>query len=335
MKRPGDEEAIFVVVGDVMLSRKEPEEAFAKILGELKSGIFSCCNFEGPISNKGMPQYGKYSTLHAAPEMIEGFVHAGFKVVSLANNHTMDYGAEALMDTIELIKSRGILYAGAGRNIEDARRPAFFDCGETRFAFLSFATEAFLGYGAHSHKPGIAMIRRDPLYGLTCVNPDDVEMLTEGIKAARQKADFVIAAFHWGLSQSRALTQSQMALGHAAVDAGASLVVGTHPHVLQAVEAYRGAIILYSLGNFVFDRTSLFLSPESKDTVLVKVKLSKGVIKEVLLLPVFINEAGQPELLGNEHPKNNEILRLVSRLSSARQTNIRITDGAGHLYPEQ
>ena len=155
-------EVTVVAVGDVVISRRQPGEAFARVLDELKSGTFACCNFEVPLSNKGLPQAGKFETLHAAPEMIEGFVRGGFKVVSLANNHSMDYGAEALLDTIERVDSRGILHAGAGKNVEEARRPAFFEAGGMRFAFLSFATEAFPGYGAHALKPGIAMIQARP-----------------------------------------------------------------------------------------------------------------------------------------------------------------------------
>ena len=101
------EEVTVVAVGDVVISRQPPEDAFARLLDELKSGTFACCNFEVPLSNKGLPQHGKFETLHAAPGMIDGFVRGGFKVVSLANNHSMDYGPEALLDTIDLIDSPG------------------------------------------------------------------------------------------------------------------------------------------------------------------------------------------------------------------------------------
>jgi poly-gamma-glutamate capsule biosynthesis protein CapA/YwtB (metallophosphatase superfamily) len=330
-KRPRGQsrETTLVAVGDVVVSRQPPEEAFAKVLDELKSGTFSCCNFEAPLSNKGMPQYGKFETLHAAPEMIAGFVHAGFKVVSLANNHSMDYGPEALLDTIERIDSGGILHAGAGRNAEEARMPAVFEVGGMRFAFVSFATEAFLGYGAHAQKPGIAVIRRDPLYGPSCVNPDDVRMMKEIIQGAKKEAEFVIAAFHWGLSQSRALTRSQLTLGRAAVDAGAGLVVGHHPHVLQGIEVYKRSLILYSLGNFVFDLMPEFLGPATRDTVLVKVKLAGKAVREAVLLPAWINVAGQPEIAGEGSSKNLEILGLLRSLSAARKTNLAIKGGIG------
>lgn len=322
-------EATVVAVGDVVISRQPPEEAFARILDELKSGTFACCNLEAPLSNKGMPQYGKFETLHAAPEMIDGFVRGGFKVVSLANNHSMDYGPEALLDTIDLIDSRGILHAGAGKNLEEAGRPAFFEAGGMRFAFLSFATEAFPGYGAHAQKPGIAVIRRDPLYGPSCVNPDDARMMIELIRDAGKEADFVIAAFHWGLSQSRALTRSQLTLGRAAVDAGARLVVGHHPHVLQGVEVYKRSLILYSLGNFVFDLMPEFFSPATRNTVLVKVKLAGAAVKEAVFLPVRINEGGQPEIVDEKHEKNREILGLLRSLSAARKTRFSIKGGIG------
>lgn len=330
MKRQKNEVTI-VVVGDVVLSREQPEEAFAKVINELKSGTFSCCNFEAPISNKGTPQYAKYETLHSPPEMIKGFLHAGFKVVSLANNHSMDYGAEGLIDTIETLDQSGIFHAGAGRNVEEARQPAFFDAGGMRFAFVSFATEAFMGYGANAYKPGIALLRQDPLYGPSCLNPDDVETLAEVVKGAKKEADFVIAAFHWGLSQSRALIPSQVLLGRTAVKSGAGLVIGHHPHVLQGVEVYRGSLILYSLGNFVFDLMPPFLGPAARETVLVKVKLSGSSVKEAFFSPALINDQGQVEPLDEKMKKNLEILETVRRLSAKRKTALSVKNGVGHL----
>ena len=320
-----------VVVGDVVISRTPPEEAFAKVLGELKSGSFSCCNFEVPLSNKGIPQFSKFETLHADPEMIQGYVHAGFKVVSLANNHAMDYGPEALAETIDLLDGNGILYAGAGKNSPRAWAPLFFDEAGIRFAFLSFATEAFPGYGAQPDRPGIAVIRRDPLYGPTCVNPIDAEAMKEKIKAARKESDFIIVAFHWGLSQSRALTQSQLFLGRAAVNAGADLVIGHHPHVLQGMEAYRGSLILYSMGNFVFDLVPHFFGPATRESGLVKVRLSRNKVKEAIFLPALINEQGQPEFIDGKHPKSAEILQLLQMLSALQKTKISIKNGVGTI----
>ncbi len=324
-------EITFVAVGDVVISRDMPETAFAEVIGELRSGDFSSCNFEVPVSNKGTPQYGKFEVLHSAPEMIEGFVYANFKVVGLANNHTMDYGPQGLIDTIDAIKSRGILYSGAGKNLEEARRPAFFECKGNRFAFLSFATEAFFGYGAHSHKPGIAMIRRDPLYGSTCVNPEDLEEFSRTIKEARKSADFVIASIHWGLSQSRALTQSQVTVGRVAVNAGAGIVIGHHPHILQAVEIYKESVIFYSLGNFVFDLAPDFFSQATRDTLLVKLKISDGKVKEIILKPVYINDKGNPEVVGKDSPKSSEILHTVINLSKDRKTIIGVKGGNGFV----
>lgn len=330
-KEESHKEFTMVVVGDVVISRKPPEEAFAKVLGELQSGSFSCCNFEVPLSNKGIPQFSKFETLHADPEMIQGYVHAGFKVVSLANNHAMDYGPEALAETIDLLDSKRILYAGAGKNSERAWAPVFFAEGGIRFAFLSFATEAFPGYGAQPNRPGVAVIRRDPLYGPTCVNPLDADVMKGKIRAAKKESDFVIVAFHWGLSQSRALTQSQLFLGRAAANAGAGLVIGHHPHVLQGVEAYKGSLILYSMGNFVFDQVPHFFGPATRQSGLVKVKLSGKKVKEAIFLPAFINDEGQPEFLGEEDPRSVEILKLMQTLSALQKTKISIKNGRGTI----
>jgi poly-gamma-glutamate synthesis protein (capsule biosynthesis protein) len=329
------EEISIVVVGDVVISRKPPEEALAKVLGELKSGSFSCCNFEVPLSNRGIPQFSKFETLHADPEMIQGYVHGGFKVVSMANNHAMDYGPEALADTIDLLESKGILYAGAGKKAERAWAPVFFEEGGMRFSFLSFATEAFPGYGAHPNRPGIAVIRRDPLYGPTCINPFDAAVMKEKIKTAKRESDFTIVAFHWGLSQSRALTQSQLFLGRAAVNAGAGLVVGHHPHVLQGMEAYRGSLILYSMGNFVFDLVPHFFGPATRESGLVKVRLSRNKVKEAIFLPAWINDQGQPEFIDEKHPKNAAILQLMQKLSALQKTKISVKNGKGTIQVQK
>lgn len=323
-------EITIVAVGDVIISRPKPEEAFDKVLDQMKSCTFSCCNFEIPLSEKGERRAGKWITLRAAPEMIKGFAHAGFKVVSLATNHAMDFGPEAMLESIDLIESVGILHVGAGKNKEEAWRPAFFTEGGKRFAYLGFATESFPGYAAHAKKPGIAEIRQSCLYGPTCVDPEDLEAMKSAIRAAKKEADFVIQALHWGISQSRSLTASQRTLGRAAIDAGAGLVIGHHPHILQGMEVYKGALILYSLGNFVFDNELDFLGPATQETILAKVKLSGNRVKEAILLPAWI-EKGQPQFLDKTHEKNHEILDTLRRLSAERKTKLFVKDGIGYI----
>ncbi len=330
-KREAQKLVTIGAVGDVAISRENPAEAFARVMEELRSSDFTCCNFEVPLSDRGTPEYAKFETLHASPAMIEGFTAAGFRVVSLANNHSMDYGPEALLDTIELLDGKGILHAGAGRSLEEARKPAFFECCGMKFGFLSFATEFHTGYGAHPLKPGIAAIRRDALYGPPYLNREDVEAMQAAVREARKKADFVITAFHWGLSQSRTLTLSQVALGRAAIAAGARLVVGHHPHVFQAVEVYRKALILYSLGNFVFDLSPEFLGPATRESVLVRVRVGNGVVKDATILPVLLNKGGQTHIPPPGDPKGQEILGTLRRLSAERKTRLTLRGGAAYV----
>jgi len=120
-------------------------------------------------------------------------------------------------------------------------------------------------------------------------------------------------------------------LGHAAVDAGADLVVGHHPHVLQAVEVYRRTPILYSLGILYLTRQPIFKSGDS-DSVFVKVTLLKGRIAGVVFLPVWINDGGQPEFVDKKDPKNGEILEMVRRFSAERKADILLNDGVGYLH---
>ena len=139
----------------------------------------------------------------------------------------------------------------------------------------------------------------------------------------------MIAAFHWGLSQSRALTRSQLTLGRAAVDAGAGLIVGHHPHVLQGVEVYKRSLILYSLGNFVFDLMPEFLSPATRDTVLVKVKLSGARVKEALFLPAGINEKATRKSWMKKPRRTGKSSVCSEASPAARKTRLSIKGGIG------
>ncbi len=316
-------------VGDVVLARDRPAEAFALVAPLLKAADLRVANCEVPLSNRGMPQPAKHEVLHSRPEMVAGLVAAGFDVVSLANNHTMDYGPDALLETVALLEKHGITCCGAGPDDAAAWRPAVVERRGMRVAFLSCASESYLGYAAHPAGAGIAVIRRDALYGPQGVNSEDVARLVTAIREARGAADVVIVCCHWGLSQSRSLTISQRAIARAALRAGAHLVLGHHPHVLQGLQVAGRRAVCFSLGNFVFDLAPPFLGPATHQTMLVLARLGRAGLSRLTFRPVRINDAGRPEPLAPGAEAFRGIVDQMRRMS--RPLGTRLVREAGEV----
>jgi len=239
-------------VGDIMLARsvsswiteESPAGPFAHVRELLLATDVTVGNLECVLSERGRAEPKGY-TFRAPPLAANGLAQAGFDVLALANNHTLDYGVDALLDTVDALRGAGIEPVGAGRDDTEAYAPVVVERDGVRLAFLSFGevpNEA--GYDmtlwtAASDKPGIAWV--------------DEERLAAGIERAQADADIVVVFFHFGNEGWSSPSARQRTVARAAIDAGANLVLGTHPHVLQEVEEYEGGLIAYSLGNFVFD----------------------------------------------------------------------------------
>ena len=212
---------------------------FEKTRGLLKQAQLVFGNLEGPMTHADHAPVEKKYVYRSPPEKVAPALrNAGFNVVSLANNHTMDQGVEGLRHTLEALDLVGIKYAGAGMDLAAARRPAILQAGNTRVAFLAYTLTFPEEFWATPDKPG------SPFGHEAHVRAD--------IAAATRQADIVIVSFHWGAEGKIELRDYQKQLGRAAIDAGAAAVIGHHPHVLQGVERYRHGVILYSLGNFAF-----------------------------------------------------------------------------------
>jgi poly-gamma-glutamate synthesis protein (capsule biosynthesis protein) len=196
-------------------------------------------NLECPLSTRG-ERADKQYTFRAHPDTAAALAEAGFDVMTLANNHVLDYGSEALLDTIETLRAEGILSTGAGRDLGEARRHVLLECGSppVKVAVLAFSNMRPISFFAGPHQPG--------------TNPALPEIVAESVGAARREAEVVIAVFHWGHELSSSPTAVQRRLAQTAVDAGADLVAGHHPHLLQGIEIRGHALIAYSLGNFLF-----------------------------------------------------------------------------------
>jgi len=261
-----------LAAGDVLLTRLPGERMRNAGFDSLMAGIeplveaadISFANLECPISTRGSPYPQKpvNVTFRASPEAAFSLREAGFDVVSLANNHMSDYGAAAVAETLRYLDLIGIEHTGAGRGGSEARRAAIARKGGYSVAFLAYvepmwsvveardppwpAPLATIGpdgvtKSAGPGRPGTAVIRDDTLMS-------DIASLR-----ARGDIDIIAVSFHWGEEIAAEPNAYQRKFARMAIDGGADIVLGHHPHVLQGVERYKDGLILYSLGNLVFD----------------------------------------------------------------------------------
>jgi poly-gamma-glutamate synthesis protein (capsule biosynthesis protein) len=270
-------------------------------------------NLEGPLAYGGVPEPDKQFLFRSPPDRVApALKRAGFSVLNLANNHTLDYGADGLAETLAALQGADIAYSGAGLNLDEARRAAIVTVNGMRVAFLGYSLTFPETFYAKPQKAGTA-------YG-------HAEQVRTDIAEARRHADAVIASFHWGQEGNTGLREYQLALAHAAIDAGAVAVLGHHPHVLQAVERYRDGVICYSLGNFAFGS----FSPRATRAAIARLTLRNGHLSEVRLIPLNVNNFEvyfQPQLLAGSEA--DEVVSTLQELSAARGTTIRNDAGVG------
>jgi poly-gamma-glutamate capsule biosynthesis protein CapA/YwtB (metallophosphatase superfamily) len=279
-------------VGDIMLDRgveykikKEGKEdfkfPFLKISDDLKKADLLVGNLEGPISDRG-EKIGSIYSFRMDPESINGLEYAGFDVLSLANNHALDYGRVALEDTMNILRDNDIDYIGAGFNEKEVSSVKIKEINGLKIGFL-----AYTDFGSKFWKPG------SDTSGVSFFNAEDFEKIKKEIIEAKKTADILIVSFHSGTEYSKSPTNFQKEFGRFCIDAGADLILGHHPHVTQPVEQYKSGWIAYSLGNFVFDQS---FSAETMQGILLEVLIENGKIKEVNPKEVEISENFQPYL---------------------------------------
>ncbi|WP_449241277.1 CapA family protein [Desulfoscipio gibsoniae] len=288
-----------VAVGDIMLSRyvaqkikeyDDPSFPFAGVKWYLQGGDIVFGNLEGPVTPGREIQIPEM-VLRADPCMAPALKDAGFDILSLANNHVPDFGKQGILDTMHYLDSTAINYAGAGRNEEAAFAPRYMDVKNVRLAFLAFndATVVPNSYLA-GDGPGTAVME-----------PGKV---AAAVRKAADNADFTVVSLHAGIEYASEPDDTQVYFAHLAIDAGADLVLGSHPHVVQKVEQYRGKYILYSLGNFIFDQ---LWSDNTREGVVARIYISENNIEKLEFLPVYINDDARPVPLSE--PEARRVLK--------------------------
>ena len=231
----------------------------AQFVQKMREMDLMWANNEFVYSDSDEPLPGKAYTFCAAPENVSYLHDLGIDIVGLANNHTFDYGIESFVDTLETLEGAGIPYVGAGRNDTQAYAPVYLHMGGITIGYVAASCAEYTIYTleATADEPGIAW----------CY---DNERFVESVREAAANADYVVVLPHWGVEHSTDLDDDQADFAHQYIDAGADIVIGAHPHILQGIEYYNGKPILYSLGNFWFDSYDI-------DTVLAEVQVS-GVL---------------------------------------------------------
>ncbi len=241
----------------------------SSLLERLRSADIFMLNNEFPYSTRGAALADKKFTFRADPSTVSFLNDMGVDIVSLANNHAYDYGEEALIDTFETLDNAGIPYVGAGYNIDEAMHPVYFIAGGMKIAFVS-ATQI-----ERSLPPDTKEATETSPGVLRTLDP---EKFVSVIKEAESNSDFVIAYVHWGSENVNEFEASQRELATTYVDAGADLIIGDHPHVLQGIEYIKDVPVFYSLGNFWFNSKTL-------DNCVAEIVLSGGTIQSLQFIP--------------------------------------------------
>ena len=264
-------------------------------------------NQEFPFSNRGTPETDKQFTFRLPEEKVSILQEIGPDIVTLANNHALDYGKEALSDTIRVLDEAGILHAGAGENLDEAKALKTIEAGGKTFGFLAASRVFPKGHwAAGADHPGM----------LTAY---DSTVLLEEIQKAEKSCDFLTVYVHWGIERKTEPESYQRTLGQQYIDAGADLVIGSHPHVLQGIEYYKGKPIVYSLGNFVFGSSI-------PKTMLLQVDVPREGEPVLTLLP-GTSSAGYTRMLAEEEREG--FYQYMEELSFGISV-----DAAGSLKPE-
>ena len=251
--------------GDVLMDRTEPRgiDPFALLDPSLDAADFASVNVEMAISNRGLP-VDKQFVFRAPLSAAAGIAAGGVDVANLANNHARDYGSDALVDTVEWLEAAGVVTVGAGENLEAAHRHRVLVTeGGVKVAFVGASLIVPAGFGARSASAGIASAHL----------PERARVL-DSVREAADEADAVIVNVHWGIERDTCPSEEQELLARELLAAGADVVVGHHPHVLQPIEFADGKLVAYSLGNFVWHpRTG-----QSGETVVLQVDFDGGEI---------------------------------------------------------
>ena len=280
-------------VGDIMTSRSIQQVGerkgfsylFANVSHLWKSSDYVLGNLENAVLSNDESNYNKADKevhLATTPEAIDSIKDSGFTILSLANDHIADFSRKGVLSTLDVLQKRNLKYVGAGENIDEASKYDITEANGIKIATVAISDIVPRDSSATDGKPGILSTYYDRYYDM--------------INQASKEADITIVVSHWGEEYTlEYLSDTQSALAKSFINAGADIVVGGHPHVVQPIELYKNGIIFYSLGNFVFDQGF----SRTKDSMVVNYIIDSNGDSKFEITPVRINE-GQPCVTDNK-----------------------------------
>lgn len=258
------------------------------LLDKMRSVDIMMVNNEFAYSNGGSPTEGKTYTFRANPETAAILNTMGVDIVGLANNHAYDFGREAFLDTMTALKNVGVVYAGAGTNIEEASHPVYYITENGMKVAIICATQIERldnpdTRGATEDSPGV----------FRCLNDS---LLLDKVREARDRNAYVVVFIHWGTESTKEIDYLQRDQAKEIADAGANLIIGTHPHVLQKIDYVNGVPVVYSTGNYIFNSKTL-------DTCLIIATLHKNGSTNLQFVPAVQIGCTVKEATGTEYAR--------------------------------
>ena len=312
LKQP---EASIIFTGDIMLSRGVAHQIyknndlyfpFKNVNEFLHSANTVFANLESPIINGRKINAGE-TTFRIDENLAPILKEMNISIINLANNHMMDFGRKGLLNTLKILNDQDLNHIGAGINYEEAHRPIIIEINGIKIAFLGYNDSDVAPQlsNATEKKPGTAFM-----------NVNDLK--SDLAQTKLLNPNFIIVSMHGGTEYSPTPNNRQIDFAHAAIDNGANLIIGHHPHVIQPIEKYKNGYIFYSLGNFIFDQ---MWSMDTREGIAIQINFLKDGIKNIKILPYLIESYSQPTMITAQN--NPEIFRkIINRLNLPADDNI-------------
>jgi len=330
--------------GDVAPIRAATANMFGALSQTIADADLAIANLEIALTDRGERTRGKGIAERGPPQAIEALVEAGFDAVNIANNHVLDYGAGALVDTLDRLGAAGLPCFGAGRNAGEAAAPIVLERGGIRIGLLGYTSTLPQGFAATADSPGV-----NPLRALTFYHPtrnpeeypgsamaietrpvaEDLARMVADIRHLKEQVDVVLVYQHWGASMTEQVLGFQRAIGHAAIDAGAAAVFGGHQHVISAIEFYKNCPIVHGMGNLLFDIIVPFLTEITHRTFLFRATVTRSGLSDCEVIPCRAGVVGvydTPVPLSPASEGGMRIVEALQRLSAPFGTRIAVSD---------